>query len=70
MDPSETLILVLFNALGAFSLVAAVINMDWFFETSAAMSFVSKLGRTGARIFYGLLGIGLLICGSLGLIYW
>lgn len=70
MDPSEVLILVLFNALGAFSIVAAIANFDWFFETSAAMTFVNKLGRTGARVFYGLLGIGLLVCGSLGLIYW
>lgn len=70
MDPSEALILVLFNALGVFSLISAIANFDWFFETAAAMSFVSKLGRTGARIFYGFLGLGLLVCGSLGLIYW
>ena len=70
MEPSEYLILVLFNALGAFSLVSAIANFDWFFETSAAMSFVNKMGRTGARFFYGLLGIALLVCGSLGLIYW
>ena len=70
MEPSEVFILILFNALGVFSLVSAIANFDWFFETAAAMSFVSKLGRTGARLFYGLLGIGLLACGSLGLLYW
>lgn len=70
MDPSEYFILFLFMALGAFSLVAAIFNFDWYFETSGAMTFVRWLGRTGARIFYALLGLGLLVCGALGLLYW
>ncbi len=70
MEPSEYFILVLFIALGLFSVVAAVFNLDWYFKTSGAMTFVNWLGRGGARIFYALLGIGLIICGLLGLIYW
>lgn len=70
MDPSEYLILCLFIALGLFSLVAAAFNFDWYFETSGAMTFVKWLGRRGARIFYALLGIGLIACGVAGLLYW
>jgi hypothetical protein len=34
------------------------------------MTFVNWFGRGGARIFYALLGIGLIACGALGLMYW
>ena len=62
MDPSEYFILSLFIALGLFSIVAAICNFDW--------TFVNWFGRGGARIFYALLGIGLIACGALGLMYW
>ncbi|WP_321571508.1 immunity 17 family protein [Parabacteroides goldsteinii] len=45
-------------------------NFDWYFETSGATTFVNKFGRKGARIFYALLGLALIGCGTLGLIYW
>ena len=70
MDPSEYLILVLFIALGLFSIVAAIFTFDWYFKTSGAMTFVHWFGRGGARIFYASLGIGLIVCGALGLVYW
>ena len=70
MDPSEYLILVLFIALGLFSIVAAIFNFDWYFKTSGAMTFVNWFGRGGASIFYASLGIGLIVCGALGLVYW
>lgn len=70
MEPSEYFILVLFIALGLFSLIAALLNLDWYFKTSSAMTFVNQLGRTCARWFYALLGLGLIACGVAGLIYW
>ncbi|RHJ79334.1 immunity 17 family protein [Parabacteroides sp. AM08-6] len=70
MEPSEYFILALFVGLGLFSIVAAVFNFDWYFQTSGAMTFVKWLGRPGARIFYALLGCGLIACGVLGLLYW
>lgn len=70
MEPTDYFILVVFMALGAFSLVAAICNFDWYFETSGATTFVNKLGRKGARIFYALLGVALIGCGALGLVYW
>ena len=70
MEPTDYFILVIFMALGAFSLIAAIFNFDWYFETSGATTFVNKLVRTGARLFYALLGLALIGCGTLGLIYW
>lgn len=70
MDPSEYFILFLFIALGIFSIVAAIGNFDWYFKTSGAMTFVGWLGRPGARVFYVLLGLGLVACGVAGLLCW
>ena len=50
--------------------VEAILNLDWYFQTSGAMTFVRWLGRKGARIFYALLGLGLIACGVAGLIFW
>ncbi len=55
MEPTDYFILAIFITLGAFSLVAAIFNFDWYFETSGATTFVNKFGRKGARIFYALL---------------
>lgn len=70
MGPSEYFILILFIALGVFSIVAALFDFDWYFETSGATTFVRWLGRKGARVFYALLGVGLIACGTAGLLYW
>ncbi len=70
MEPTEYFILILFIALGVFSIVAAALNLDWYFHTSGAMTFVKWLGRKGARIFYVLLGLGLIACGVTGLVLW
>lgn len=70
MKPSEYLILIIFIAMGLFSLVAAIFNINWFFQTSAAATFIKLFGRQGARIAYALLGLGLIICGVTGLLNW
>lgn len=70
MEPTDYFMLSIFIALGAFSLIAAIFNFDWYFETSGATTFVNKFGRKGARIFYALLGVALIGCGVLGLIFW
>ena len=70
MQPSEYFILVLFIVLGVFSIIASVWNLDWYFQTDGARMFVKRFGRNGARIFYVLLGIGLIACGVVGFIYW
>ena len=70
MGPSEYFILVIFIALGLFSLTAAILNIDWYFKTSGAATFIKLFNRQGARIFYGLLGLALIACGVCGLLYW
>ncbi|OUO53893.1 hypothetical protein B5F77_04655 [Parabacteroides sp. An277] len=70
MAPSEYFILILFIALGLFSLVAAIWNIDWYFQTDGARMFVRRMGRNGARVFYALLGLALVACGVAGFIIW
>ena len=70
MTPSEYFIFALFIGLGVFSVVAAVLDLEWYFQTSAAQTFVRWLGRTGARLFYVLLGVGLIACGVLAILYY
>lgn len=70
MNPADYFIFILFILLGCFSSIAALFNFDWYFQTSAAQTFVRYFGRTGARVFYALLGVLLVVCGLLGLIYW
>ncbi len=70
MAPSEYFIFALFIGLGLFSVVAAVLNLEWYFQTSAAQTFVRWFGRTGARLFYVFLGVGLITCGVLAILYY
>lgn len=67
---AEYFILSIFIFLGLFSLVAALFNFDWYFKTSNAMTIIHWLGRSGARIFYGILGAVLIICGIVGFVSW
>lgn len=53
-----------FLGAGIFVFVAAAIDWDWFFEHRKAQPFVSLFGRTGARVFYALLGIGISVYGA------
>jgi hypothetical protein len=48
---------------GLFVIAAAILDWDWFFENWRARFFVDALGRDGARLLYGVLGVGLLFLG-------
>ncbi|MDR2119001.1 MAG: immunity 17 family protein [Tannerellaceae bacterium] len=65
MQTSELLVFALFVLSGAVSLTVAAGNFDWFFRSRQTATFVYRLGRNGARIFYGLLGIALIAAGIL-----
>lgn len=67
MDTSEIIIFSIFIGLGLFSLIAAIRNYDWYFNTHGAMMFVKWFGRKGARVFYGALGLILIACGIFAL---
>jgi small neutral amino acid transporter SnatA (MarC family) len=42
---------------GAFCIIASILNWNKFFENRRAYLFVKLFGRTGARIFYSVLGL-------------
>lgn len=65
---SEYFVFGIFIFAGLFSLVSSILNFDWYFNNRRAATIVSWFGRTGARIFYGLLGIALIVAGILFLI--
>ncbi len=54
---------ILFIFAGFFSMAGAYFNWDWFMENRRAWIFIKLFGRNGTRIFYGLLGAGLVILG-------
>ena len=69
-NPRPALGLFLFPA-GAFAVVGAIFDWSWFFRARKARFIVAVLGRTGARITYGVLGgalagmgVGMLLVGN------
>ena len=58
---------ILFILGGLFATAAAVFNWDWFMNARKARFMVKILTRNGTRIFYGLLGLALIVLGILGL---
>jgi hypothetical protein len=44
-------------AVGLFSMAGAAFDWDWYMNNHRARVFVRLVGRTGARIFYILLGL-------------
>lgn len=56
-------LIIIFVLAGVFSLLSSVKNFDWFFNNSKAKPFVKTFGRNGARIFYSILGIFIIILG-------
>ena len=52
-------------ACGAFAISGAAFDWEFFMNHRKAQFFVRMFGRKGTRIFYGLLGGGLLVLGLL-----
>ncbi len=59
---------VLFIALGLLSIAAAVFNWSWFMESRRSRFISGILTPTGARIFYLVLGLGIVLGGALDLL--
>lgn len=57
---------LLFIAAGAFSMLGAICNWDWFMNARKARFVVKILTRNGARIFYGAFGLAIAVLGVLG----
>jgi hypothetical protein len=52
-------------AAGIFSICGAALDWDFFINSRKARFFVAVFGRTGARIFYGVLGLVIVFMGAL-----
>lgn len=53
----------LLGGVGFFAVAAAVMDWTWFMNHRKARFFIQLFGRNGARVFYGLLGFGLMVFG-------
>ena len=47
----------IFAAAGIVSLLAALLDWDWFFTARNTQFIVRNVGRRQARLFYGVLGV-------------
>lgn len=56
---------VLMAAAGLFVLAGSAFNWDWYWERRRTALWIDLFGRTGARIFYGILGVAVLVGGAL-----
>lgn len=59
----QILFVLLMLAAGVFCIFCAVKDYDFFMESSKAALFVKLFGRNGARVFYIILGIVILVAG-------
>jgi len=53
----------LFVGVGLVSLLAALFNWDWFFQSQNTRFVVTNVGRQRARLFYAALGLLLIATG-------
>lgn len=59
----ETVLIIIFGILiGGFSLLGGILNWDWFYKARKSAILVNVIGRTGARIFYSVLGAFIIVC--------
>jgi hypothetical protein len=65
MQDQPVLIALLAIAAGIFSLLGGINNWNWFMRSFRAGLFVKTIGRQGARVVYGILGIVLITIGVL-----
>jgi hypothetical protein len=54
---------LVFVAAGAFSLLGGVCDWEWFMNSRKARFMVTILSRNGARIFYSILGLLIIVFG-------
>ncbi len=52
---------IIMALIGVYCIAAAFCNWDWFFTNRRARGLVRLFGRNGARIFYGALGVVIIV---------
>lgn len=60
----------IFIGFGLFTLAGAIGNWEWFMNSRKARRLSRLITRNGARIFYSVLGIALMVLGSAMLFEW
>ncbi len=63
----QTVMSLVCIGVGIFSICGAVCDWNFFMNNYKAQVFVKLFGRNGARIFYGILGAFIIVCGVLAL---
>ena len=56
---------LIFVASGVFSILGAIFDWEWFMNSRKARFLVRIITRNGARLFYGILGLALVVLGVL-----
>jgi len=65
MSPQDPIFFFVALAAAGFTMAAVIGNWDWFFNNSKARFFTETLGREGARVFYAILAVVILVAGIL-----
>ena len=55
--------------IGILTIICAANDYDWFMKSSKAEFFVKVFGRDGARVFYGFLGLFIIVCGVIAILF-
>ena len=53
--------------IGFYTIAGAALNWEWFMKDPKADIFVRLFGRTGTRVFYMIVGVGLIFIGLWGI---
>lgn len=53
----------IFVLVGLLAILAALFNWDWFFTANNTQFIVNNVGRGGARVFYIVLGLMMIVTG-------
>ena len=61
----EKMVGYLMAVAGLFVLAGSAFNWDWYWGRRRTQVWVDLFGRTGARIFYAILGLAVLVGGVL-----
>lgn len=61
----ERMIGIIVAAGGVFVLAGSAFNWEWYWDRRRTRVWVDLLGRVGARIFYGIMGVAVLVLGVL-----
>ncbi len=62
---NDTIVGILLVLGGLLSVVSAVEDWDWYMDSRKARRLSKLIGRNNARIFYGILGTGLILAGMM-----